>query len=207
MVFMSVFGLYNRVLHKHPWTTKCLTNGIFTGAGDVVAQMLAEKKKFTEIDWKRVSVYAFYGTFISGPLYTAWFSGLDRFGARMLVQNYSPKLREKSAILTAKICLDQFIFSTTYIPFFMMTTSLLQDGANGVLVDENGTFHEERLDKAWNKVKATYVPTLEKDFAAWPMLSMINFSFVPARYQVLYVGVANTAWNAFLCTMSNGHGH
>jgi protein Mpv17 len=200
MIVGHFFNAYNRALHKHPWTTKCLTNGLFTATGDILAQHLSGNEK---IDWKRVGVFALYGTFVSGPLYAAWFAGLDKFGARMLVQKFSPKMTEKTAILTAKIILDQFVFSTTYIPFFMLSTTLMQDTANGTLIRADG-INDECLTEAVAKVKRTYIPTLEKDFMAWPMLAMVNFAFVPSRFQVLYVGLANTGWNAYLSLVSNG---
>lgn len=58
-------------------------------------------------------------------------------------------------------------------------------------------------DRTWTHTKAVYWQTLLADYMFWPPLQLINFSFVPVRYQFLYVNVATLGWNAFLSLMAN----
>jgi hypothetical protein len=41
------------------------------------------------------------------------------------------------------------------------------------------------------------------DCVVWPPLQLINFTFVPLQYRVLYVNVANLFWNTFLSLQAN----
>jgi len=61
--------------------------------------------------------------------------------------------------------------------------------------------------QTWQRTKAVYVETYIADCVVWPPLQLINFSFVPLKYQVLYVNVANLFWNTFLSFMANKPSH
>jgi protein Mpv17 len=56
---------------------------------------------------------------------------------------------------------------------------------------------------SWQKVREVYVETFVMDCIVWPPLQLINFTFIPVRFQFLYVNVANLAWNTFLSLMAN----
>jgi len=60
------------------------------------------------------------------------------------------------------------------------------------------------VKQAWDHTKAVYLRTYAVDCVVWPPLQLINFSFVPLRYQVLYVNICNLGWNTFLSFMANG---
>jgi len=62
------------------------------------------------------------------------------------------------------------------------------------------------IHKAWEHTKKVYIPTYIADWIVWPPLQLVNFTFIPLRYQVLYVNVCNLLWNTFLSFMANG-GH
>jgi hypothetical protein len=64
--------------------------------------------------------------------------------------------------------------------------------------------------KSWRTVwedtvahtRDVYVTTYIVDCVVWPPLQLINFTFVPLRYQVLYVNACNLGWNSYLSLMS-----
>jgi len=64
----------------------------------------------------------------------------------------------------------------------------------------------DMVKDAWQHTKDIYVPTYVADWVVWPPLQLVNFTFVPLRYQVLYVNMCNLLWNTFLSFMANG-GH
>lgn len=73
---------------------------------------------------------------------------------------------------------------------------------------------QEIWDRTWSHTRDVYVQTYLTDCIVWPPLQLINFTFVPLRFQFLFVNVANLAWNTFLSLMANkkeggggGHGH
>ena len=62
---------------------------------------------------------------------------------------------------------------------------------------------EEIWFKSWEHTKEVYLSTYLADCVVWPPLQLINFTFIPLRFQFLYVNVANLAWNTFLSLMAN----
>jgi hypothetical protein len=62
-------------------------------------------------------------------------------------------------------------------------------------------------DRSVAHLKDVYVQTWLADCAVWPPLQLVNFTFVPLRYQVLYVNACNLGWNTFLSFMANSKAH
>jgi hypothetical protein len=60
-------------------------------------------------------------------------------------------------------------------------------------------------DRTWKHCKEVYLPTYLADVTVWPPLQLINFTYVPVRFQFLFVNTANLAWNTFLSMMANKH--
>jgi hypothetical protein len=58
-------------------------------------------------------------------------------------------------------------------------------------------------DRTWKHCKEVYLPTYLADVTVWPPLQLINFTFVPLRFQFLFVNTANLGWNTFLSMMAN----
>lgn len=52
-------------------------------------------------------------------------------------------------------------------------------------------------------VEEEYVPTFMIDTAVWPIAQAINFRFVPARFQALYVNFISLGWAGFLSLVTN----
>lgn len=52
-------------------------------------------------------------------------------------------------------------------------------------------------------IEEEYVPTFIIDTAIWPVAQAINFRFVPARFQALYVNVISLGWAGFLSLVTN----
>jgi hypothetical protein len=55
----------------------------------------------------------------------------------------------------------------------------------------------------WDHTKQVYLETYLADCIVWPPLQLINFTFIPLRFQFLFVNVANIGWNTFLSFMAN----
>ena len=52
--------------------------------------------------------------------------------------------------------------------------------------------------ETWAHTRTVYLETYIADCLVWPALQWLNFSYVPLRYQVLYVNGCNLLWNSFL---------
>ncbi|RYH17874.1 Mpv17/PMP22 family protein [archaeon] len=77
----------------------------------------------------------------------------------------------------------------------LQTAQLLQ--ANGLYT------YTDIFKRSWAHCKEVYVETFLADCAVWPLLQLINFTFIPVKFQFLFVNVANLAWNTFLSLMAN----
>lgn len=71
------------------------------------------------------------------------------------------------------------------------------------LYKAKGLTWEDISRKSWQHTKNVYVETYLTDCVVWPPLQLINFTFVPVRFQFLFVNFANLAWNTFLSLMAN----
>jgi hypothetical protein len=52
-------------------------------------------------------------------------------------------------------------------------------------------------------VEEEYVTTFAYDTAIWPVAQAINFRYVPARFQAIYVNVISLGWAGFLSLVTN----
>eukprot|EP00596_Hydrurales_sp_CCMP1899_P000946 CAMPEP_0119037504 /NCGR_PEP_ID=MMETSP1177-20130426/5895_1 /TAXON_ID=2985 /ORGANISM="Ochromonas sp, Strain CCMP1899" /LENGTH=312 /DNA_ID=CAMNT_0006998867 /DNA_START=501 /DNA_END=1439 /DNA_ORIENTATION=- len=59
------------------------------------------------------------------------------------------------------------------------------------------------FNQSFEHTKSVYIETYLADCIIWPPLQFINFTFVPLRYQSLYVNICNLGWNTFLSIMAN----
>ncbi len=55
----------------------------------------------------------------------------------------------------------------------------------------------------WEHTKQVYAQTYLADCIVWPPLQLINFTFIPLRFQFLFVNIGNIGWNTFLSFMAN----
>ncbi|GMH46496.1 hypothetical protein TrRE_jg6099, partial [Triparma retinervis] len=72
---------------SNPFAFQIIVATLKTSAADLLTQVVAEKKKIGEIDWKRNGVFVVFGTFYLGAFqwfimvtkYRVWFPTMDRF--------------------------------------------------------------------------------------------------------------------------------
>lgn len=86
-----------------------------TSAADLLTQVVAEKKSFGEIDWKRNGVFVVFGTFYLGAFqwfimvtkYRVWFPTMDAF-AKL---SFAEKLKHKAGMIDAgkMVLFDVFV--------------------------------------------------------------------------------------------------
>jgi hypothetical protein len=85
----------------------------------------------------------------------------------------------------------------------------VEESIGNLLMIENEC-QTKSWEQIWNQsvshMKEVYWQTYLTDCVVWPPLQLINFTFVPLKYQFLFVNAANLAWNAFLSLMAN-HKH
>lgn len=94
-----------RIPKEYPFLFQLAVATGKTSAADLVCQVVAEKKKWDEIDWKRNAVFVVFGFAYLGGLqywimvnkYRQWFPTMDRFAKLSLAE----KIKDTAGILDA----------------------------------------------------------------------------------------------------------
>jgi hypothetical protein len=89
----------------HPFAFQLIIATGKTSAADILVQVVAEKKKFEEIDWKRNGIFVVFGFAYLGGFqywlmvskYRQWFPTMDRFAKLTFAQ----KLKDTAGIIDA----------------------------------------------------------------------------------------------------------
>jgi len=106
------------------------------------------------------------------------YEGLDRFiRLRFLLQPKSPRF------VATKVAADGIIFGPFDL-FVFFTYMGFSTGKNVAQVKED--------------VKRDFLPALILEGGVWPIFQVVNFRYVPVRYQLLYVNVFCLIDSAFL---------
>ena len=61
------------------------------------------------------------------------------------------------------------------------------------------------MDRSWEKTKSVFWGVYAADCTVWPFLQLINFTFVPLRFQVLYVNACTLVWNTCISFVENSN--
>lgn len=169
---MSRFwGAYNNALTSQPLITKMITAGVLLASGDCIAQKVIEKRE--GFDESRTMRSAIFGLCLAGPMMHYWYGFLGgRIGGTGLVKGIKTML------------VDQTCFAPVIIATFFTSQSLLE----GKSVKET----KEKLQK-------DYLYALKGNYVLWPAAQLINFTFIPSQYAVLYVSGVSVIWNSWIC--------
>ncbi|KAH8368342.1 hypothetical protein KR084_010231 [Drosophila pseudotakahashii] len=149
------------------------------GLGDVIAQFGIEKKSLDDWDAGRTLRFGALGMLFVGPVLRRWYTYLES----RVPKTYTPIRR--GAI---KMLVDQGLF----VPPFALAMSFLVPLVNG-----------EPIDKIRQRLIDSYPTILVRNYMLWPAAQMINFSFVPLGYQVIYVQFVALIWNSYLSMVLN----
>ncbi|KAF7269955.1 hypothetical protein GWI33_017045 [Rhynchophorus ferrugineus] len=141
--------------------------------GDIIAQLVIEKKKISESDLLRSAKFGFLGTCFVGPTLTVWY--------RLLARRFGTAATSSAAL--KKMSFDQLVFAPSFLVIFIANVNLL----NGKNVDE---IKNELFEK--------YPDIVVNNWKVWPAVQLVNFYFVPLHYQVLLVQSVALFWNTYL---------
>ncbi|XP_068154448.1 mpv17-like protein [Drosophila tropicalis] len=152
---------------------------IIMGAGDMIGQFLIEKRSLKNWDAARTARFSALGMVVIGPALKKWYGTLDGF-----VSKDQSHLKRG----VKKMLMDQLLFA----PPFSLAITFLVPFING-----------EKTDKIVERIKSDYFDILQKNYMLWPAAQVINFSFVPTQYQVIYAQLVAILWNCYLSVMLN----
>ncbi|KAH3898890.1 uncharacterized protein SCDLUD_005231 [Saccharomycodes ludwigii] len=83
-----------------------------------------------------------------------------------------------------RVLSDQLVYSPVSLYSFFCYSNYIMEHGN------DDTFKE--------KIKDIYVSTLGANYAVWPAVQLINFSFIPRQFQIVFSSSVGVLWNCFL---------
>ncbi|KAK9946700.1 hypothetical protein M0R45_012148 [Rubus argutus] len=171
---------YQNCLRFHPVKTQVISSGLIWGFGDIAAQTITHStaKKDNQIqtqgedeelkiNWRRVTTTSLFGFGFVGPVGHLWYEGLDRYiKSRLLLKPNSFRF------VASKVAIDGFIFG----PLDLLVFFTYMGFAAG-----------KSVPQIKEDVKRDFLPAFVLEGGIWPIVQVVNFRFVPVRYQLLYV--------------------
>ena len=173
-IFRRIWNSYNHVLAEHPWKTQIIQTGILCGTGDLLSQVLVEKKETLEP--VRIARFTFLGLFLVAPAVRVWYHTLEKLVSV-----------SKTAGLK-KMMLDQLCFAPCFMPVFL--------GTNFALTGM-------KLPQIQEQIKQDYVDIMLTNWSVWPGVQLFNFYVIPLEYRILLVQVVALGWNTYLGWKAN----
>ncbi|KAH7321311.1 putative integral membrane protein, Mpv17/PMP22 family [Stachybotrys elegans] len=166
----SFLRWYNGRLAAKPLLTSSVTTAILFATGDVTAQQAVEKRGLKAHDFTRTGRMFLYGGAVFGPVATTWFG--------VLARNVVVKNRRVETL--ARVACDQLLFAPVMIGVFL-----------GSMAKMEGVSAQERLEKTWWSA-------LKTNWMIWPLVQIVNFSYVPLQHRVLFANIVSIGWNSYL---------
>lgn len=187
--FYSFFDWYSKKLDTHPILTKCVSAGLITSLGSVLAQVIAhsqeqqehtddiKKQQPFEINLAQVSRFALLNVVFVAPVLHHWYNFINR---AVPGTSFSRVLQ--------RTFYDEFVFSPIYIPSFL-----------GMLWKLEGSTNED----IWKMIKSECPSIIVAEWSMWIPTMIATFRYVPVKFQVLVINVVGVVWNTFLAYAAN----
>mmetsp|Transcript_28394 Transcript_28394/g.28695 ORF Transcript_28394/g.28695 Transcript_28394/m.28695 type:complete len:195 (-) Transcript_28394:136-720(-) len=126
-------------------------------------------------DAARFFKFSGLGTVLVGPSLFYWYGFLSR---RL------PGTTARAVLI--RVAADQFLFSPIFLATFISIISLLDGKANQIP----------------EKLKQDFASTLISNFFVWIPAQIVNFKFMPPKFNVLFSNGVAVFWNCYLSYVS-----
>lgn len=137
-------------------------------AGDLVSQSILQHDD--PFDWRRTARFATAGIIFVGPAVRGCLLMIDKI--------FGPTRSFK--VMVRKVIFDQGLLAPVFTAANMsVLTGLKTFSIHGI---------QQELERS-------YFDLLKMNYKFWPMVSIINFYFVPLTYRVLFGSSAALLWN------------
>ncbi|XP_073012664.1 peroxisomal membrane protein PMP22-like [Typha latifolia] len=170
-VVSEAWTAYLKQLQRHPLRTKAITSGVLAGCSDAIAQKISGIKK---LQLRRLLLIMLYGFAYAGPF--------GHFLHKLMEIIFKGK---KGTETTAKkVLLEQLTSSPWNNMLFMMYYGIVIEGR---------PFSQVR-----NKVRMDYPSVQLAAWKFWPIVSWVNYQYMPLQLRVLFHSFVASCWAVFL---------
>lgn len=152
-------------------STKCVTSGLISGAGDMVCQYLTSDDDDVW-DLVRTARFVLLGTCLVGPAVHTWYGALNR---------HLPGATLRATL--QRTFFDQAVFAPAFLPLWVAC---------------NMTLEGRRPRDVQAALRADYPNLLVANWALWTPAQLVTFGLVPPKFQVLFSNMVGFVWNVYL---------
>ena len=169
----AICSWYDMHLTNAPLRTRMATASLLGACGDAVAQ----RAEAGAHDWERTARRALWfgtGSAIPGHF---WYTNIERIVRASGLQG-----------LIQKIVLEEILYTPPLHAAFFFTDAKMQGFSNAV---------------AMATVREKFWPALLAGWIFWPAMDIVTFSgLVPVRYRMLWVGLCQIGWSAYVSALA-----
>ena len=170
---------YGRLLEEWPLPTKTLSSGIICASGDLLCQMVFERRGAAfkgGVDLPRTGRFFVVGAALVAPVMHVWFG---------VLAHLAPGTSFRAVV--TKMSIDQLCLAPVFNPMYV-TCLYLQQG---------------KLAELPEHLRAIYVDMMVANWQLWPAAQLANFRFVPVPYQVIFSNVVALLWNVYMSWLNS----
>jgi len=172
----QAWRVYVSLLVRYPGRSHAANTCILMSAGDVISQVVLERRPFKDYDLLRTARFALVGAVLFGPSMHVWYSALDRW--TLALRGTTVATRAVTMMLA-----DQVLFMPAYIWVYIVVMSALG--------------HDD-VDRIRGKVSRDFRPCLTASYGLWPAVQLFNFYMVPLRHRIFLINVVALFWNSLM---------
>ncbi|KTW27014.1 hypothetical protein T552_04163 [Pneumocystis carinii B80] len=208
-VLVTIFSRYNEFYQEYPVLTLSVTNSLLGGISNMSAQTISaihrrlrridsfdlkskkiEMENIDSLDKNNKSYTFFYipatfrfsqlirfmsYNFLTTPLQLWWYSFLDHLSTISRNSN--------TAELIKRILMDQLLFTPISLVIYLIFMSLTE---------------ELSKKKLKNKFSQGFFSILKANYCIWPAVQLINFKYIPLKYQIPFLNSISIFWTIYL---------
>jgi len=170
----SSWEQYKAANKSNPLLTKCITTGVLMGAGNVLGQsVLMFKGRQKAFLLKKLVAFVVFGFFFSGPMGHVWLKFL----------NSRKTVLKGQALILYKIALDRFLYGPAF---------------NLVMMSFVYRVSGQSWPQMVKSLRASFWNAQVLNWKMWPIAQYVNFNYVPAELQLLYMNCIALVWTTSL---------
>ena len=187
MALSALVRWHQHKLQSYPHLTNSLTSAVLMTVGDRTAQHLegrrAEGDDAPESlgSWSRTAILVSWSSMFSSPFWVYWYALLHH------------KLPNRTFVWVGITAAIAPIFNAA---FFTYCSSLEFLVMHSDPLSTRG--RADMLDCVCAKLEARLPSTVYNSTLIWPMVNIVNFTFVPLHYRQLVSGNIALGWNVYL---------
>ena len=183
----SPWEAYNDALEKSPLVTKSITTAVLSLVADVICQKAFPNKASSQGGGKGGEGSREVGLDLQR---VGKFTLLGLVLVGPSLHRWYGFLNSFSKNSLVKLALDQLLFAPVFVATFLSSALLLDGKSNEIRP----------------KLERDLAPTVVANCSLWVPAQLVNFNFVPAKFQVLFSNCVGVLWNIYLSYKCYGEG-